>query len=156
MAVHLDGLHQDPPAGNGNTSNGAQNHAWQTYRCINTVGYVLSKPQVKGTVKAEDSKFDEEATPEKCDEIVQEIRYRNIRVPSQLDISLSRRVMHLATGVVRGTVAGVETMWNIIVSIPAGLFKVSRMSLSEWRDLLQGWWATIKHEAKHYWVCVCP
>jgi hypothetical protein len=97
--------------------------------------------------------LDDQATPEKCDEIVQEIRYRNIRVPSQLDISLGRRVMHVATGVVRGTIAGVEATWKFIISIPASLVKMRRMSLSEWRELLQGSWATIKHEAKHYWVC---
>jgi hypothetical protein len=93
----------------------------------------------------------ESSTPEDCDRIVEELRYRNIKVPKQLDISWRRRIEG-ALGSVYG--AGKATV-NFVFSIPGMLSRAARMSPAEWRETLQGFWATVKHEAQHYWVRIC-
>jgi hypothetical protein len=90
----------------------------------------------------------EEATPEDCDRIVAEIRYRNIPIPSQLDLSLARRLKNFWNGVI----GLLRATYLIVASIPGSLAVTSRMSFSEWRQLISGWWATVQHEAQHYWV----
>ena len=126
--------------------------AWQQCRHMRTSACVLSATST--STKQEDDKssaLSDEATPENCDRIVEEIRYRNIRIPQQLDLSLWRRVTMMG----RTMVSSVRGMLAFVASIPGKLAAASRMSLSEWRETFSGWWDTIKHEAKHYWVC-CP
>ena len=77
-----------------------------------------------------------------------ELRYRNIPVPSQLDISIGRRIQNLVVSVYDAALAALR----FIAGIPSGLVSLSRMSLQEWREMLTGWWHTLKHEVKHYWV----
>ena len=127
--------------------------AWANCRHLRTAASTLAAPDSsKSDAKAELARLHSEASPENCDRIVEEIRYRNIRVPTSLDISLVRRLGNMLTGLVKGTVGAVQGTWRFILSVPGILQRASQMSLSEWRETISGWWSTIKSEAKHYWV----
>jgi hypothetical protein len=99
-----------------------------------------------------DSKFGlpgESRSPRDYDRIVEELRYRDIKVPRQLvDISIRRRIENILSSVY-GALKGI-VMWTI--SIPSALSRARKMSLAEWRETLTSWWVTIKHEVHHYWV----
>lgn len=90
-------------------------------------------------------------TPEDCDRIVEEMRYRNIAVPKQLEISWRRRV----EGWVVGGFGAARAVVKFCLSLPGMLFRTITMSPSEWYKAVTGLWGTIKHEAEYYWVCLC-
>lgn len=90
-------------------------------------------------------------TAEDCDRIVEEMRYRNIKVPRQLEISWRRRVEGWVVG---GFNAG-RAVVKFCFSLPGMLFRTVTMSPSEWYKFLTGLWGTIKHEADYYWVRLC-
>jgi hypothetical protein len=116
---------------------------WQSCRLMRTSACALAR----GARESNESAA-ELATAENCDRIVEEIRYRNIRIPKQLDISVSRRVVMMW----RGLVNACRGFLSFCFSIPKQLVAASRMKPSEWKATLAGWWTTIKHEGKHYWV----
>jgi hypothetical protein len=89
-----------------------------------------------------------QASAEECDRVVAELRYRNIRVPESLDISWTRRIQNLFLSMYRMG----HSVVSAVVSVPGILNRARKMSLTEWRDTLSSWWATIKHEGAHYWV----
>lgn len=122
--------------------------AWENCRHLRTAASTLAAPDAKADL----ARSRDEASPESCDRIVEEIRYRNIRVPTSLDISIWRRIGQTLTGLVKGTVGAVQATWRFVLSVPELLMRASRMSLTEWREAVSGLWTTIKHEAKHYWV----
>lgn len=117
-------------------------HNWQQYR-----SFRAQFPSILGQEGKLRSSCDP-VLPEDCDRIVEELRYRNIKVPRQLDISWRRRIE-----------GGFVTMYKagracvvFVFSIPRYINSARRMSLAEWRQVLSSTWATIKHEAHHYWV----
>lgn len=79
---------------------------------------------------------------------MEELRYRNIKVPRQLDLSLRRRI----EGSIVSAYKACRSAVVFIFSIPGYLNTARKMSLAEWRQATSSTWATVKHEAKHYWV----
>ena len=50
------------------------------------------------------------------------------------------------------TVATAKSLAGWMRSVPGKLAGLASMSRAEWRTMLSGMWAAIKHEAHHYWV----
>eukprot|EP00892_Ulva_mutabilis_P004804 jgi/Ulvmu1/2696/UM014_0152.1 len=119
-----------------------QSHSWQQYR-----SFRAQFPAVLGQDGKSRSTCDP-VRPEDCDRIVEELRYRNIKVPRQLDISWRRRIQGGILSVYNAIRACVVFVFNI----PGYLNTARKMSLSEWRQASSSTWATVKHEAHHYWV----
>ena len=144
--VPLDG-HKDDAA----PPRAAMHVAWQTCRHLRTSS-AQQAPSAKDRPDTQSPFQADEASAENCDRIVEEIRYRNIRIPDQLDISITRRIQVTVMGLVRGVVGAGKATVNFILSIPSRLVAASKMSLTEWKEAVSGMWSTVKHEAKHYWV----
>lgn len=87
-------------------------------------------------------------TPEDCDRIVEEMRYRNIKIPRHLEISWTRRVQ----GWARGAFGAMKAVVKFSFNLPGMLFRTITMSPSQWYQTLSGFWSTVKHEADFYWV----
>lgn len=132
-------LIQHSPAQSGQPSRSS----WQQYR-----SFRAQFPAVLGQ-EGKRSPCDP-VLPSDCDRIVEELRYRDIRVPRQLNISWRRRIEGALFGVYKACKATVM----FFIRIPSYLNSARRMSVSEWRQALSSTWATVKHEAHHYWVCL--
>jgi hypothetical protein len=101
--------------------------------------------------RAQTSNFkDSKNTAEDCDRIVEELRYRNIKVPRQLDISYRRRI----EGWLIAGWGATTAVAKFCLSLPGMLFRTLTMSPSQWYQTVTDLWGTIKHEAEYYWVCI--
>ena len=146
--VSYSGLHT---AAHSAPSLAAHNHephrdAWVLYRQLHNSAHSDDPPDKKDQHSL--APLVDNATPENCDRIVEELRYRNIRIPAQLDLSLRRRIQSLFAGIVKAVVGTLR----FVYSMPRRLVAAARMTPTEWKETLVGWWQTLKHEAKHYWV----
>ena len=119
-----------------------QRQIWQQYRTFRA-----QFPAILGQEGKLRSTHDP-VLPADCDRIVEELRYRNIKVPRQLDISWRRRI----EGGVLSVYKACRSAVMFVISIPGYLNTARKMSLSEWRQACSSTWATIKHEGRHYWV----
>ena len=125
---------------------------WRSSRHLRTCAHTLATASAPESAASKGGNDASDASPENCDKIVAELRYRHIPVPSELDLSIGRRILNFAQGFQSAVIAS----YRFVASIPGGVAALSKMSLAEWREMLSGWWSAFVHEAKHYWVCMLP
>ncbi len=49
---------------------------------------------------------------------------------------------------------GLVAIWQFLLSVPGRIAAWRAMPPEEWAKWKSDTWATVKHEAHHYWVCV--
>lgn len=110
-------------------------------------------PQVGGMPLRQVEEEWKEPDAEECDEALEDLtetrrRVSALRRPPPGHVPIAARFATLSKAIFQGCI----WLTKFIISVPGRLAAFGALPRKQRRSIYAGWWATIKKEAKHYWV----